>query len=129
MAKQVIKPSGVHVPLGSSYNHAWKAGDTVYTAGQIALDSDGNLVGKGDFAAQADQTFKNLQAVLAAAGASLGDIVKLNTYLTREEDLAQLREVRQRYMSGEPPASTLVFISALANPDLLVEVEAIAVVG
>ena len=129
MDKQVIKPSGVHVPLGNSYNHAWKAGNTIYTAGQIALDSDGNLVGKGDIAAQTDQVFKNLQAVLAAAGASLADVVKINTYLTRQEDMAGLREVRQRYMGGEPPASTLVFISALANPDLLVEIEAIAVVG
>ena len=126
MAKQVIKPADVHIPQG--YNHAWKAGNTVFTAGQIALDKDGNLVGKGDFVAQAEQVFKNLKAVLSASGASLDDVVKLTTYLTRMEDLAGLRDVRPRFFTGEPAASTLLFISALANPDLLIEVEAIAVV-
>ena len=129
MPNQVIKPSNVHVPLANSYNHAIKAGPTVYTAGQVAIDAAGNIVGTGDFEAQAQQVFKNLQAVLAASGASFQDVVKLNTFLTRQEDLLKLREVRQKYVTAEPPASTLVFISALANPDLLIEVEAIAVVS
>ena len=129
MPNQVIKPADVHVPIGRGYNHAIKAGNTVYVAGQVALDKDGNLVGKGDITAQAEQVFKNLQAVLAAAGASFQDVVKNNTYLTREEDISKLREVRQRYITGEPPASTLAVISALANPDFLIEVEVIAVVG
>ena len=126
MAKQVIKPADVHIPQG--YNHAWKAGNTVFTAGQTALDKDGNLVGKGDFLAQAEQVFKNLKTVLSASGASLDDVVKVTTYLTRTEDLAGFREVRLRYFTGEPAASTLLIISALGNPNMLIEVEAIAVV-
>ena len=127
MANKAIKPADVHAPTG--YNHALKAGNTVYTAGQVALDKDGNLVGKSDIEAQTVQVYENLQAVLAAAGASLQDVVKVTTYLTQQADLPKLREVRQRYFTGEPPANTLVYISALATPDLLIEVEAIAVVG
>ena len=126
MANEVIKPADVHVATGC--NHAYKAGNTVYTAGQVALDRDGNLVGKGDIEAQTDQVFKNLQAVLAAAGATMQDVVKLTTYLTQQVDLPKLREVRQRYLTGEPPANTLLYISALASPDFLIEVEAVAVV-
>ncbi len=129
MPNQVIKPTDVHVPIGRGYNHVIKAGNTIYVAGQVALDKDGNLVGKEDITAQAEQVFKNLQAALAAAGASFQDIVKINTYLTQRDDLAKLREVRSKYFAGEPPASTLVFISGLAMPEFLIEVEAIAVVS
>ncbi|MBI4299250.1 MAG: RidA family protein [Chloroflexi bacterium] len=129
MPNQVIKPAEVHVPAGRGYNHAVKAGNTVYVAGQVAIDKNGNLVGKGDFTAQAEQVYENLQAVLAAAGASFKDVVKMNTYLTRQEDLGKLREIRQRYATVEPPASTLLVISALANPDFLLEVEVIAVLS
>ena len=129
MPNQVIKPTDVHVPIGRGYNHVIKAGNTIYVAGQVALDKDGNLVGKGDITAQAEQVFKNLQAALAAGGASIQDIVKINTYLTQRDDLAKLREVRSKYFTGEPPASTLVFISGLAMPEFLIEVEAIAVVS
>ena len=127
MANEVIKPADVHAPTG--YNHAVRAGNTVYTAGQVALDENGNLVGKGDIEAQTDQVYKNLQAVLVAAGSSLQGVVKVTTYLTQQVDLPKLREARQRHMKGEPPANTLVYISALANPDFLIEVEAIAVAG
>ena len=87
MANEVIKPADVHVPTG--YNHAFKAGNTVYTAGQVALDRDENVVGKGDIEAQTDQVFKNLQAVLAAAGGSLQDVVKLTIYITQQGGPAQ----------------------------------------
>jgi reactive intermediate/imine deaminase len=114
----------VHPARG--YSHAVKVGNTVYVAGQIAFDKDGNVVGKGDIRAQAEQVFRNLQAVLAAAGASFKDVVKINTYLTRAQDIPAVREVRSKYLATEPPASTLVVISALALPDLLIEVEAVA---
>ena len=129
MPNQAVKPTNVHEPIGSSYSHASKAGNTVYVAGQVALDADGNLVGRGDFEAQAKQVFTNLQAVLEAAGASTGDVVKLNHYVVGQQDLGTLRRVRQSYFAGDQPAATLVFVSGLADPGLLIEVEAIAVVG
>lgn len=130
MPKQTINPPDVHPPIGRGYSHAVKAGNTVYVAGQVALNRSGNLVGKGDAAKQAEQVFQNLEAVLKAAGASFRDVVKINTYLTRADDLAKVREVRAKYLgASEPPASTLVVISRLALPDLLIEVEAIAVLG
>ena len=75
-------------------------------------DKDGNLVGKGDFAAQAEQVYKNVQAVLAAAGATMHDVVRMNSYLTRPQDLATNFEIRLRYYTQEPPAATLVLFQA-----------------
>jgi len=128
MSNQVVKPGDVHAPWEGAYNHAVRAG-TVYVAGQVALDRDGNVVGKDDIVAQAELALTNLSRVLAAAGASNQNVVKLNVYLTRREDFTAWREVRRRYFTGEPPAATLAFVSGLADPDLLVEVEAIAVTG
>lgn len=129
MPKQVINPPTVHSPIGRGYAHAVKVGDTVYIAGQVALDPQGNLVGKGDIRAQTEQVFRNLQGVLEACGGSLRDLVKITVYLVRAEDIPAFREVRSRYLAHEPPASTLTVISRLASPDFLVEVEGIAVVG
>ena len=128
MPSEIVNPSGVHEPIGRSYSHARKAGNTIYVAGQVALDVEGNLVGKGDIVAQTDQVFTNLQAVLAAAGTSFSDVAKLTTYLTSREDLPGFREGRQRHFTGDPPANTLVIVSGLASPDFLLEIEAVAVV-
>lgn len=128
MPKQVIGPGDVHPPIGGGYSHATRAGNTIYLAGQVALDRQGNLVGKGDIGAQAEQVYQNVVAVLKAAGVSFQDVVKVTTYLTRREDIPKVREVRARYFpASEPPASTLVVVSGLASPDFLIEVEAIAV--
>ena len=129
MPNEAIKPADVHSYPPRTISHGFKAGNTVYTAGQVALDHDGNLAGKGDSSAQADQVFSNLQAVLRAAGASMQDVVKLNIYLTGQADLTKVREVRERYFTGEFPAATGVFVSALADPDFLIEIDAIAVIS
>ena len=128
MPSEIVNPAGVHEPIGRSYSHARKAGNTVYLAGQVALDAQGNLVGKGDIVAQTDQVFRNLSGVLAAAGGSFADVVKLTTYLTSREDLPGFREGRQRHFTRDPPANTLVIVSGLASPDFLLEIEAVAVV-
>ena len=104
-----------------------KAGKTVYVAGQTALDVNGNLVGGSDVGAQAEQVFQNLQQVLRAAGASLLDVVKLTSFLTSPDGLPGYREARSKHFPEEPPASTLLVVSALARPEFLVEVEAVAV--
>lgn len=122
---------GLSVPRG--YSHVVSAdGRMVFVAGQIALDTDGNVVGAGDLRAQATRVFENLRACLAAAGASFADVVKLNTYVVNlnADDLPVIREVRSGYLPADnPPASTLVGVTALAVEGLLIEVEAIAMVG
>ena len=107
-----------------------KGGRTLYIAGQIAVDKNGNLVGRGDFRAQVKQVFENLKARLQEGGASFKDVVKLNYYLTDASDLQALRETRDSYINTEnPPASTLVVVKQLVRDEYLLEVEAVAVAG
>ena len=126
MAREIIHPSSVHSTAGVGYSHVARAGDTVYVAGQIALDSSGNLVGKGDIEAQTHQVYANLQAILEELGGSLEDIVKLTTYLTDRGHLDAFRRVRNRFFTDAFPPNTLLFVSGLAHPDYLVEIEAVA---
>src|SRR5262245_48461065 len=115
-------------PLGYSHVVEVRGGRTIYVAGQVALDDEGNLVGKGSLKAQTEQVFENLKARLAEAGATFKDVVKLNYYLTDVSDLQGLRDTRNRYLNTEnPPASTLVVVKQLFREEFLVEVEAIAV--
>ena len=102
---------------------------TVYIAGQVARDSDGNIVGAGDMKAQAEQVFKNLEAALAAAGATFADVVKMNIYVTDMDDAPSMRKVRARYFGETSPASTLVQVVHLARPEFMLEIEVIAVVA
>jgi 2-iminobutanoate/2-iminopropanoate deaminase len=101
---------------------------TIYIAGQIAFDRDGNVVGGGDMKAQAEQVFANLQEALKAAGATFADVVKMNTYITDMSKAPAVREVRGRYFGETVPASTFVQVAALARPELMLEVEVIAAV-
>jgi enamine deaminase RidA (YjgF/YER057c/UK114 family) len=103
-------------------------GRTVYIAGQIALDSAGRVVGGRDFRAQAEQVFANLERALASVGAGFGDLVKTTTFVTDMSQLTALRDVRAKYLDPDrPPASTLVQVARLARPELLLEIEAVAV--
>ena len=118
-------------PRGYSHVVSTSGGRTIYVAGQISMDKDGKVVGVGDLRAQTTQVFENVKAALAAAGATLSDVVKQNTYIVNlnAEALPVIREVRGQYFPAEnPPASTLVGVTALAFADLLIEVEVIAVV-
>ncbi len=114
-------------PLGMSQAVS-AAGRLVIVSGQVALDSGGSIVGRGDFEAQAVQVFENLAVALASAGATFGDVIRLGSYLTDMSNLGVLRDVRLRYLSEPYPAATAVS-ATLALPELLVEVDAIAVVG
>ena len=104
-------------------------GNTLYTAGQVALDPDGNVVGEGDMRAQTRQVMENLKKILESAGFSFDDVVKVGVYVTDINRIREVQEVRGEYFSDPPPASTGLEISALAFPGLLVEIEAIAVKG
>ena len=114
---------------GPGYSHVVTGrGRWVATAGQVALDEAGHVVGTGDVEAQARQVFANLDRALAAAGASFADVIKLNYYLTDISQLGMVRAIRDEYVEvARPPASTAVQVSALAMPDLMIEVEAWAI--
>ena len=127
MPKQHLNPSGMSTPTG--YSHVVKAGDTIYIAGQVARAPDGSLVGKDDPAAQAEQIYKNIQNALGSVGASLQDLVKTTTYVVSPDCIDAVREARAKYLASDPPTSTLLIVSRLATPELLLEIEAIAYVG
>jgi len=126
-----LNPPALARPAGQppGYTHVVVAtgGRTIYVSGQVALDVGGKLVGQGDFPAQAKQVFDNLASALAAANATFADVVKTNIYLTDAARLDEFRQVRSQYFVGDPPASTLVVVAGLYRPDLMVEVDAIAV--
>lgn len=123
-----VNPAGLSVPAGYSHVVEVRGGRTLYVSGQIAVDRDGNLVGTGDVRAQAEQVFRNLQSALAAAGATCDDIVKITVFMTDVSQVQAFRDVRDRYFKKAPPASSLVQVSRLVRPELLIEIEAVAVV-
>ena len=123
-----LNPPALSKPTGYTHIVEVQRGRTVYIAGQVAFDASGALVGKGDFKAQARQVMENLKAALAAANATFDNVVKVNTYVTDMSQIQALREIRAGYFGTNPPASTLVQVVALAMPDLMIEIEAIAVV-
>ena len=112
-----------HIALG------YRIGDLVLLSGQAAIDEDGDVVGAGDFDAQAEQVFKNLKRVLEAAGSSQANVVKVNIYLTEMSYFPKIVELRSRYFSRPWPADTIVGVTALALPELMIEIEATALVG
>jgi 2-iminobutanoate/2-iminopropanoate deaminase len=127
MAVERIQPDGLSSP--PTYSQVVKTGNTIYIAGQVAQDEHGQVVGPGDFVAQANQVFENLAKALAAAGAGFGDLVKTTVYVTDPRYREALRDVRSKYLgSTPPPASTLVVVAGLALPEYLLEIEAVAVV-
>ncbi|MFI5275053.1 MAG: RidA family protein [Ktedonobacterales bacterium] len=124
---QFLVPSTLAPVAGYSQVVTVTGGRTIYLAGQVALDASRNLVGRGDFRAQAQQVFENLKAALAAAGADFSHVVKLNIYLLDRSQLPVLREVRDQYVNTEtPPASTLLVVQGLAQEEFLLEIDALA---
>ncbi|MDR7555586.1 MAG: RidA family protein [Armatimonadota bacterium] len=112
------------------YAQAARAGNLLFVSGQVALDEQGNLVGRDDIWAQTGQVFANLRRTLEAGGSSLDQVVKLTVFVTRLEYLSMVREIRKRVFGplGFYPASTAVVVRSLARPEWLVEIEAIAAV-
>jgi enamine deaminase RidA (YjgF/YER057c/UK114 family) len=132
MSKEIFSPATLPPPTGYSHIAKVNKGTLVYIAGQVSSDASGALVGEGNFEAQVEQVFKNVKLALEAAGATMADIVKLNTYLVAEvsqDDLPKMRAIRDRHLNKEkPPASTLVVVSRLARPGWLIEIEAVAAI-
>jgi len=132
MTKQYLNPKELNTPR--FYTHAVTAqggGKLVYVSGQVSWDQNGAVVGKGDMRAQSEQVFKNVSVALKAAGAGWGDVIKMNGYMVgmNLEHVTAYREVRQRFLkAGALPASTLVGVERLVDPDLLLEVEVVAAI-
>jgi len=110
----------------SHYTDAVRADNTVWISGLLPLDANGNLVGGNDAEAQAEQVLDNLELVLDATKASFADVVKVGIYLRRIGDREAINHARQRRFGDARPASTLVEVSALAHPEALLEIDAVA---
>jgi 2-iminobutanoate/2-iminopropanoate deaminase len=106
-----------------------EGGRLLYIAGQVARDTEGNVLAPGDIRTQAREVFQNLQRVLQAAGGDLADLLKITTYITKSENFPAVAEERRRFFPGELPASTLIIVTSLAQPELLIEVEGMAAIG
>jgi 2-iminobutanoate/2-iminopropanoate deaminase len=132
MKLERINPDTVGEPM-SSYSQATRveSGDTawIYVSGQMALDRDGRLVGPNDMGAQTEQVFENVRAILEANGAEFRHVVKIQTFMTRLDDLAASREVRARYLASDPPTSTTVRVAGLILDEALIEIDVVAVVS
>jgi reactive intermediate/imine deaminase len=125
--REEIRVAGQPEPI-SHYTDAVRAGGLVFVSGCVPVDAEGCLVGGDDVVAQTRQVFRNLEAVLAAAGATFADIAKVTVYLTNVDDRQEINPVRQEFFGSARPASTLVEVRRLAVPGARVEVEAVAVV-
>ena len=105
----------------------YRVGDMLYVSGQAAISPEGEIVGAGDFDAQADQTFRNLERVLKAGGSSLANVVKVTIFLTDMANFPKIVELRGKWFTPPYPADTIVEVTSLALPELMIEIEAIAV--
>ena len=130
MSKEFISPAALPPPVGYSHIAKVNRGSLIYLAGQVSSDASGKLVGEGNFEVQAEQVFANVRIAVETAGATMADVVKMNIYIVAEVDQAEvpkLRAIRDRHVNtAKPPASTLVFVSRLARPGWLIEIEAVA---
>ena len=132
MRGRVIESPKLPAPMrGGAFSAGVEApaGRTVYVSGQVSMDAEGNIVGEGDVVAQTEKVLDNVAAVLEAAGGGLEDVVKVTVFITDMGMYDGIHEVRRRYFSEPYPASSMVEVSALIDPRLLVEVEAVAVIA
>jgi reactive intermediate/imine deaminase len=126
VSRREYRVGGLPEPL-SHYTDAVVAGGLVFVSGIVPVNSEGQLVGEGDVVAQAEAVFEAMRIVLAAAGATPADVVKVTVFLTNIDDRPAINPVRQEFFGEARPASTLVEVSRLAVPGAMLEVEAVAV--
>ncbi len=129
MEKKYLQPNNVPKPAGDySQGLVLKGGRLVVISGQVAWDVQGNLIGGTDIKAQAVQVFENLKNMLASAGATFQDVIKLGIFLKNIEDFGPFKETRAQYLKPPYPPTTLLIVKSLARPEWLLEVEAMAVI-
>jgi 2-iminobutanoate/2-iminopropanoate deaminase len=128
--RQALNPPTSPAPVRSYYSNAIKvsAGNLLFIAGQVSIDRDGQLVGAGDPAAQCEQILKNIAGLCEAAGATLADVIKVTVFVTDMDMLPKLAPVRTRYFPKDGPASTLVEVRRLVEPEWLLEIDAVVAI-
>lgn len=127
MAKSAVEAAEVpRFNQAAPYSTAVRAGEFLFITGQVATDRDGAIVGVGDIREQVRQTLRNIEAILAAAGGGCDDIVRMTYFYMDIDDVAKLGGVREEFMTPPFPAATGVQVARLADPRLLVEIEATA---
>lgn len=105
----------------------YRLGDLIVLSGQASISREGEIVGEGDFDAQAEQTFRNIETVLALEGAGMDDIFKVTIYLTDMANFPKIMDLRQRWFTPPFPADTIVEVRSLALPELMIEIEVMAI--
>lgn len=129
---QSIMPAAL--PAGPAertvYSYGVRAGDTLHISGMVAFNSEAEIVGEGDVAAQTEQVFENLRAVVEEAGGTMADIVSTTTYLVDVADAPVVNAARAKYFTGRVlPTHTVLGVAALARPQFLLEISAVAYLG
>lgn len=129
MGRRVLEPASVRAR--GSYSPGWEVsgGRLIYVAGQVPSDAQGRTVARGDIVGQTRQVFENIRAVLAEAGATLADVIKITIFSTDIRFRDTINQIRGEVFKPPYPASTQVGVAALADPDFLVEIEAVAFVS
>ena len=128
MSKSILTSPKVATVRGAPYSPGTRAGNLVFVSGMVALDGNGQLVGRGDAGAQTRQVLEHVKAVVEAAGGRMSDVTKTTVYITDMTNYAAMNEVYKTYFPSEPPARATVRAD-LVNNDFLVEIEAFAVIG
>ena len=132
MARSQISHPSLPAPMrGGAYSSGIEApsGRTIYVSGQVSLDAEGNVVGEGDVKLQTETVLEHVKTVVEEAGGGMEDIVKVTVFITDMGLYDEIHEVRRRYFEEPFPASSMVEVSALIDPRLIIEIEAVAVVG
>lgn len=120
-------PASVAPPMKPHYSNSIRTnGPLLFIAGQVALDADGKLVGEGDIRAQATQVLENIRAIVEANGAAMADLAQVTVYVRDIEAFSSISDIRERYFPADGPASAIVEVSALAWPEFLIEISAVA---
>jgi 2-iminobutanoate/2-iminopropanoate deaminase len=122
-----VTSRAVAEPAGGAYSQCLVAGETIYISGQTGRTDDGRIGGDGSMLAQATNALSRIEALLEAAGATMADVAKLTIYVTDITKRAEIGEARRKFFTGDFPCSTLIEIKALAEPGLLIEIDAVAV--
>lgn len=129
MGKRALEPASVKAR--GSYSPGWEVsgGRLIYVAGQVPADAEGRTVARGDVVGQTRQVLENIRAVLAEAGATPADVIKITIFSTDIRNRDAINKARGEFFKPPYPASTQVGVAALADPDFLVEIEAVAFVA